>query len=78
MLKDEFQYYLDHQAELLKQYNGRFLVIKDKKVQGDYSSEQEAYVEALKKYDVGSFLIQECKPGDDNYTQVYHSRVVFA
>ena len=41
-LRDEFQYYLDHQAELATQCDGRYVVIKDGAVLGDYRTVAEA------------------------------------
>jgi len=35
-LKKEFDYCLAHQGELVQKYNGKYLVIKDAKVQGVY------------------------------------------
>lgn len=78
MLEKEFKYYLDHQAELVKKYNGRFLVIKDEGVVGDFATMEEAYFDSVQKYELGTFLIQECTEGDKAYTQTFHSRVVFA
>lgn len=78
MLEKEFKYYLDHQDELLKKYNGRVIVIKGDEVIGDYNSEAEAYTESLKSHKLGTFLIQVCVPGSDTYTQTFHSRVVFS
>lgn len=78
MLKDEFQYYLDHQSELVEKYNGKFLVIKDKKVIGVYDNQEKAYFESKKEHRLGTFLIQRCSPGTEDYTQVFHSRVAFA
>ncbi len=78
MLRREFQYYLDNQEELVKKYNHRFLVIKGCQVIGDYDSYEQALFETSKKYELGTFLIQECTEGDDAYTQTFHSRVVFA
>jgi hypothetical protein len=78
MLEKEFKYYLDHQAELLKKYNGRVIVIKGEEVIGDYGTDVEAYTESLKSHKPGTFLIQVCLPGSDSYTQTFHSRVVFS
>lgn len=78
MLDKEFKYYLDNQDELVKQYNHRFLVIKDCKVIGDYESYDKALFETSKEHELGTFLIQECTEGDSAYTQTFHSRVVFA
>ena len=77
MLKQEFEYYLANQEEFVKQYKGKFLVIKDKKIVGVYNSEIEAYTDSVQKYELGTFLIQECQPGSENYTQTFRSRVVF-
>lgn len=76
-LKALFQYYLDHQVEFVREYNGKYLVIKDNSIAGVYDSQEEAYYEAERKYGLGNFIIQLCTEGDDAYTQHYTSRVVF-
>lgn len=78
MLDQEFKYYLDHQAELVEKYNGKFIVIKGEEVIGAYDAEDTAYFETEKCHEPGTFLIQFCEPGDNSYTQIYHSRVSFA
>lgn len=77
MLKEEFEYYLSHQDELLKKYAGKFIVIKNKNVIGVYDTEIDAYTESVKKEEAGTFLIQECQPGNENYTQTFRTRVIF-
>lgn len=76
MLEKEFKYYKENQIELLKKYKGRFLVIKDEKIVGDYKDKETAYNESAKKYELGTFLIQQCLPGKDNYTQTFTSRII--
>jgi hypothetical protein len=76
-LEKELDYYIKHQDELIKQYEGKYLLIKDQKVVGSYDTELEAYQDAKSKYELGSFLIQPCLPGEQNYTQTFHSRVTF-
>jgi hypothetical protein len=78
MLDVEYKYYLEHQQELLKLYRGQYLVIVGNAVVGNYASQAEAYLDSIKKYELGSFLIQECSDGNSGYTQTYHSRVIFA
>lgn len=78
MLRDEFQYYLDNQRQLVKEYNNKFIVIKDKAVIGSYDKEDIALFETQKTHELGTFLIQKCTDGTSAYTQTYHSRVVFA
>lgn len=76
-LEKEFNYYLAHQNELVKQYNGKFIVIKDQKVIGAYNSEIEAIETTSKEHELGTFLVQKCEPGTESYSQTYHSRVAF-
>jgi hypothetical protein len=77
MLEKEFQFFLDHQAELVAKYSGKFLVIRGTEVIGAYDSDEEAYFQTLKKFEPGTFLIQFCEDGDASYTQTFHSRVAF-
>ena len=78
MLEKEFQFYLTNQERLVKDYNGKYIVIKGGDVLGAYESEELAFFEVSKTHEPGTFLIQLVKPGDEAYTQSYHSRVVFA
>ncbi len=77
-LEKEFKYYLDHQEELVKKYNGKILVIKNCNIIGFYDSEVEAIRETSKHHEVGTFLVQKCDPGEDSYSMTFHSRVSFA
>lgn len=75
-LKNEFKYYLDNQDDLVKKYNGKFIVIKDCLVIGVFDTEYDAITETSKLNELGTFLVQKCEPGKNNYMRVYHSRVV--
>lgn len=77
-LEKEFNYYLSRQDELVKKYNGKYVVIKGTKVLGAYDTEIQAITETSKKYELGTFLVQKCEPGEQSYTQTFHSRVAFA
>ena len=78
MLDKEFKYYLDNHDSLVRQYEGKFVVIKEESVIGVYETEQDAYEKTLEqKHELGTFLIQQCLPGEKNHTQTFHSRVVF-
>ncbi len=76
-LKKEFEYYLAHQGELVEQYNGKFIVIKDGKVIGSYNNELTAITDTQKTHKLGTFLVQFVSPGNAAYTQTFHSRVAF-
>ena len=77
MLDKEFQYYKDHQKELVQRYKGKVLVIRQETVVSTHDDQLEAYLDARNKYPAGTFLIQLCMPGKKNYTQTFHSRVTF-
>jgi hypothetical protein len=77
MLEKEYSFYEANKDELLKQYLGRFLLIHNEKIVGDFSSEKDAYIKAQQNgYALGSFLIQECKP-DVDLKETFNSRVIF-
>lgn len=77
-LEKEFAYYLENQADLVKQFNGKFIVIRDTKVVGSYDSQAAAVAETQKVHPLGTFLVQKVEPGDAAYTQTFHSRVAFS
>ena len=76
-LEKEFKYYLEHQDEFVKKYNGKFIVIKNREVLGVFDSELEAIEKTAETHELGTFLVQKCEPGSESYTQTYHSRVAF-
>lgn len=78
MLDKEFKYYIDNQQKLVEKYNGKFIVIMGEEVVGVYTSEENAFIEASSKFELGTFLIQFCESGDGSYTQMFNSRVSFA
>lgn len=77
MLEKELEYYIKHQKRFVAKYNGKFLVIKDQKLVGVYESIIDAYSQSSKQHKLGTFLIQRCGEGKENYTQTFHSRVTF-
>lgn len=77
MLENEFKYYLENQEDLLKKFKGKFIVIKNNQVIGAYDSEIQALTETKKDHEIGTFLIQKVTPGNNDYTETYHSRVNF-
>lgn len=80
MLEKEFKYYLENHSSLVKSHFGRYIVIKDEKILGDFNSEIEAILFAKNDLGLklGTFLVQHCMPGKENYTQLFHSRVSFS
>lgn len=76
-LMEEFEYYLEHQEEMVAKYNGKVIAIKGQEVLGAYESELEALTETRETHELGTFLIQRVSPGPEAYTHTFHSRVRF-
>ena len=76
-LQKEFNYYIENQDELIKKFNGKFLVIIDRKVEDVFDSFEEAFRSASQKHEAGSFLIRRCSPGTDDYTFTFYSNAAF-
>ena len=68
MLKDELEYYIAHQEELVDKYHGKVLVIKGLRIIGIYDTPLQAYLDTKKTYEPGTFLIQQCENGPEAYT----------
>lgn len=56
-LQKEYQFYLGLKADLLKQYKGKFALIKEQKVVGTFDTDQDAYKAGLEKFGNVPFLI---------------------
>jgi hypothetical protein len=74
-LEPEFRYYREHQDELVREHNGKFVVIQGAEVLGAYDTYEQAYAEVSRDHLLGTFLIQHVEPGEGAYTQTFHSRV---
>ena len=77
-LQKEFDYYLANQDELVKKYNGLVVVIIGEEVVDDYENFDQAYFRSEEKYQLGTFLLQKCSPGEKDYTITIHGGVRFA
>ena len=58
-LNVDYEYYITHEKELMKKYPGRFVLIKDRQVHGDFPSFNEAHKKALELFGNVDVLIQE-------------------
>jgi hypothetical protein len=76
-LEKEFQFYLENQENLHKEYPGKFLVIKDRQVLGVYDDPTTAFTETSAEHKPGTFIVQQAVPPEDRHVQVFHSRVIY-
>lgn len=74
-LRDEFHYYLEHQADFVKKYDGKVIVLKNHEVLGAYETELDAIAEARKLHEPGTFMVQKVSEGEEDYTVTIHSPV---
>jgi hypothetical protein len=68
MLIQNFYYYLANQEELVKNYNGKHLVISNNKVIYSAPDYKDALQEGVQRAGVGNFIVQLCTPGESAYT----------
>ncbi|GHT83264.1 hypothetical protein FACS189467_8710 [Bacteroidia bacterium] len=68
MLIHNFYYYLANQDELVKQYNGKYLVIADKKVLYASTNGDQAFDKGMELAGKGNFILQLCTQGEEAYT----------
>jgi len=58
-LEKESKYFEEHKEELLKHYEGQFVLIKDDQLVGAFTTEEEAYQTGLKKFGNQPFFIKK-------------------
>lgn len=59
-LEKQYLFYLDHEADFLKKYEGKYLVISDKLEVSAFDSKKEAYAFGIENAGLGNFQLQEC------------------
>jgi hypothetical protein len=72
-LRRNLDWYIANQKELARKYNGKILLIVDQNLVKAFNDMAEAYGEALKTYEVGTFTLQPCSPDADSYTLMLYS-----
>lgn len=77
LLEVAFEFYLSHQDEMVKKYDGLYVIIKNGEVLGAYANVLDAVMETQKIHQLGTFLVQKVSKGDVEYSQTFHSRARF-
>jgi hypothetical protein len=73
-----YTFFTEHLGELIEQYSGRFVVIKDSKVIADYDNFDEAYNKTLEREKLGTFLIQQCVTPENDIAHFAWHNVSFS
>jgi hypothetical protein len=76
MFETELAYFKAHQDELVAQYNGKVLTIKDQTVLAAHDDAITAYLAAKDANQLGFVMLQLCKPGPEAYTATTVSNCV--
>ena len=72
-LKKDFDYFLENLKMFSKQYRNKFIVIKNKKVLGVYSTFDEARRKTNETEKEGTYLIQQCLENGEFNSQTFYS-----
>lgn len=65
-VRDEYAYYRANQAALARDYPGKVVTIKAHCVIGVHDNVADAYADAVREHEVGTFLLQEvCEQGQE-------------
>jgi len=67
MLEAEWEFYENNRDELVKKYNGKYIVISKNKVVSVYDDENTAYFETIKSITPGSFMIHHVMEEEEVY-----------
>jgi hypothetical protein len=66
-VKSNFHWYLSNQDELVKEYNGKHLLLVDCGVAGAYDDHISALDAGYARFGKGNFSVQKCSPGDRDW-----------
>lgn len=72
------RYFRTHQDDIVREYQGKYVLIHDDQVLGAFDNVGEAYQEAVSTLAPGTYVIQHAIPGEAAYTQSFRSRARFA
>lgn len=75
MFEREYKYFLDHQTELIEKYDGKVVVIVGEELVGVYETIADAVAESVKKYEPGTFMVQEVAANPDDLVEKFHTAV---
>ena len=78
LIDKNYEWFKNNLPELVKTYDGQYVVIKDESVIAAYPSFDEALVNTVKIETPGTFIIQLCSLDKEKTTQmVYTPGVIF-
>ena len=76
-LEKELKYFTCNRDKFYKDYPGKYLIIKDCKVMGVFTTRAEAFISGSRKFNRNSFIIQQCTDRAVNQSKLYNPKVTF-
>jgi hypothetical protein len=64
LLDRQYQYFVKNKSELLKKYEGQYIVIHNEEVVDSFGNERDAYIYCVQHFKMGTFFIQQVLPGN--------------
>lgn len=57
--EENFEFFLNHLDDLMKEHQGEFVLIHNKQFIGFYETDEQAFNEGMNKYGLGLYSVQE-------------------
>jgi hypothetical protein len=64
LLDKQYQFFVQNKQELLDKYEGKFIVIHDEELVGNFNTEKDAYVYCVTHFKIGTFFIHQVEAED--------------
>ena len=78
MPKSQLEMYIERQEQLLKDFEGKVIAVKDGQCLGAFESKIDSDRGMVAKgYKEGEYVIVQCTPGDSGYTSYFANWFVF-
>ena len=75
---EDFKWFVTNHDNIVSLYNGKYVVIKGKKVIASSDTLVQGVEKALKMgHKLGTFIVQLCTEGEDGYTVHVYSRNLY-
>ena len=71
LINKNYDWFKKNLNELVKKYNGLYVVVKNNSVIASYNSFDEAFVDMSEKEQPGTFIIQLCTLDSEKTTQTF-------